>query len=99
MVHGFLYNEKEKRWDTDWGWVRFSGEGNLKVEVYGPHAPDWFNMDKAVETAALFAKFSPDSTVQSLVVSAIHEQYSAWLGMQTITRTMKKELRGGDTDG
>jgi hypothetical protein len=77
MAQGIRFNEAQRRYDTDWGWIKLdlsSGD----VRVFGPGVNEWFDADKAVRTAGLFSAYAPN--LGMAVALAINEQYGAWKG-------------------
>lgn len=84
-------NEIKGRYDTPWGWVKFTHDtetDKVHVQLSGPSPEKWFNLDKAMETAAHFYQVAPASDLYLQVTIAIHGQYSAWHGMNRVMSSL-----------
>lgn len=75
------YNAELGRFDAPWGWMRFNFETG-DVQVYGPNPSAWFNAAAALEAASLFAEHC--KPLGMAVALAIHQQYAAYRGGQTL---------------
>jgi len=69
-----------------WGWAAINPTSGA-VDVYGPGVGEWFDAEKACQSACTMMRFAPRKCDEfDMVAQAINLQYAAWKGMRGLMR-------------
>ena len=77
---GIRYNPEAGRYETPWGWIKLEF-ATSEIQVYGPGVNEWFDAQRALRSAGLFASYADPGMAAAL---AIHGQYAAWKGAREL---------------
>lgn len=82
MKNTAIYFDKESgEFKTPWGFVKCNFTTG-EVSVSGPAVHDWYDSDKAIRTATLFAGYCESPGMAFTL--AVHQQYAAWKGARSL---------------
>lgn len=78
------------------GFMRFSFPNHVTIDINSetgdlvitaPHVEEWFDQNRAVETAKTFAPYS--GNIYSALATAIYQQFAAWRGAQDLMARLR----------